>query len=160
MTSRDRSGLCTGPTTRESDIRLSISHLISQSFPPHLTALGGMCQHPTTRAENRLATVHSLSTITSLSSGSSGSSHASDRSTGSHDNIPPQEVIDTLNFLEQVEQNVFDEVARIQDKIKETRTMVEAFRREKRARMKENAALVAEEERQTRTVDDELWLVV
>jgi len=38
--------------------------------------------------------------------------------------------------------------------------MVEAYRREKRARMKENAALVAEEERQTRRVDDDLWLSV
>ena len=119
-----------------------------------------MCQHPTTRAENRLATVHTLSTITSLSSDSACSNHTSGRSTGSHDKIQPQDIIDTLNFLEQVEQNVSREVARIQDKIKETRTMVEAYRREKRARMKENAALVAEEERQTRKVDDELWLMV
>ena len=38
--------------------------------------------------------------------------------------------------------------------------MVEAYRREKRARIKENAALVAEEERQTRRADDELWLSI
>ena len=119
-----------------------------------------MYQHPATRAENRLATVHTPSIISSLSSGSSCSNHASNHSTGSHDKIPPQDVIDTLNILEQVEQNVFHEVVRIQDEIKETRTMVEAYRREKRARVKENAALVAEEERQTKRIDDELWLVV
>jgi hypothetical protein len=117
----------------------------------------------TDSCQNRLAAVYSLSTITSLSSDSSCSNYASDHSTGSRDScdkIPPQDIIDTLNLLEQVEQEVSHEVARIQDKIKEARMMVEAYRREKRARMKENATLVAEEERQTRKADDELWLVV
>jgi hypothetical protein len=122
-----------------------------------------MYQQPTTPAESRLATAHTLSTITSLSSDSSRSNYASDCSTGSRDlcdKIPPQDVIDTLNFLEQVEQEVSREVARIKDEIKETRAMVEAYRQEKRARMKENAALVAEEGRQTRRADNELWLAI
>ena len=122
-----------------------------------------MYQHQATRTKGGSSTVHTLSTITTLSSSSSCSYHtvASNLSTGSRDSrdtIPPQDVIDTLNFLEQVEQDVSREVARVQDNIKEARAMVEAYRREKRARMKENAALVAEEERQTRRVDDELWL--
>jgi len=139
--------------------------LILPLFPPPSAVLDGMYQHQTTRAKNGPATVHTLSTMSTRSSGSSGSYHTvtSDRSTGSlhsYDKIPPQDVIDTLNFLEQVEQDVSREVARVQDKIKEARAMVEAYRREKRARVKENAALVAEEERQTRRVDDELWLSV
>ena len=122
-----------------------------------------MYQYQKTRAENRPVAVHTLSTIATLPSGSSCSNHANDPSTGSRDlcdNIPPQDIINTLNFLERVEQDVSHEVARIQDKVKEARAMVEAYRREKRARMKENAALVAEEERQTRGADDELWLTV
>lgn len=105
--------------------------------------------YPKTPTENRLAAVYNLSTITSFSSDSSCSNHASDRSTGSRDpcdKIPPQDVIDTLNHLEQVEQEVSHEVARVQRKIKEARAMVEAYRREKRARAKEDATLVAEEE--------------
>jgi len=120
-------------------------------------------RYKTTPAENRLAAIYSLSTITSLPSNSSFSSYASDhstRSSNSCDRIPPQDVIDTLNLLDQVEQEVSHEVARIQDRIKEAREMVEAYRREKRARMKENAMLIAEEQRQTRAVDDELWLAV
>jgi len=120
-------------------------------------------QRPKTPAENRLATVYTLSTITSLPSDSSCSTYASERSTGSRDlcnKIPPQDIIDTLNLLEQAEQEVSHEVARVEDGIKETRAMVEAYRREKQARMKENATLVAEEERRTRRADDELWLAV
>jgi len=142
--------------------------LILPVFLPSSTVLDGMYQHQATRAKGAPATVHTLSTITTLSSSSSCSYYtvASNLSTGSRDSrdsrdtIPPQDVIDTLNFLEQVEQDVSREVARVQDSIKEARAMVEAYRREKRARMKENAALVAEEERQTRRVDDELWLSV
>lgn len=141
------------------------SRLVFPLFPLPSTNLDEMYQHPTTRTNNGPAAIymHTLPTTTTLSSGSSGSYHtvASSCSTGSRDSrdrIPPQDVIDTLNFLEQVEQDVSHEVARVQDKIKETRAMVEAYRREKRARMKENAALVAEEERQTRRADDELWL--
>ena len=74
--------------------------------------------------------------------------------------MPPQDIIDTLNLLEQAEQEVSLEVARIQDKIKEAREIVETYRRERRARMKENAALIAEEERETRGPDDELWFTV
>ena len=120
-------------------------------------------RYPTTPAENRLAVVYSISTISSQSSDSSYSNYASDPPTGPCDSchdIPPQDVIDTLNLLEQVEQEVSHEVARIQDKIKEAKEMVETYRRERRARMKENAILVAEEERQTKRVDDELWLAV
>lgn len=73
--------------------------------------------------------------------------------------MPPQDIIDTLNLLEQAEQEVSLEVARIQDKIKEAREIVETYRRERRARMKENAALVAEE-RETKGPDDELWFTV
>ena len=125
--------------------------------------LGGIYRYKATPAENRLAAVYSLSTITSLSSNSSCSSYASDHPTGSsdsYDRIPPQDVIDTLNLLDQVEQEVSHGIARIQDKIKEAREMVETYRREKRARMKENATLIAEEQRQTRGADDELWLAV
>ena len=127
-----------------------------------LNNLDGMYQHPATRARNRLAGDHTLSTITTLSSDSSESrsNHRSTESRDLCDKIPPQDVIDTLNFLEQVEQDVSREVARIRDKIKETRTMIETYRREKRARMKENAALVAEEEEQTIRPDNELWLSV
>lgn len=121
-------------------------------------------RYKTTPAENRLTAVYSLSTITSLSSDFSACSNcASDDSTGSGnscDKIPPQDIINTLTLLDQVEQEVSHEVVRIQDKIEEAREMVEAYRREKRERMKENATLVAEEERQTIRVDDELWLAV
>lgn len=126
-------------------------------------AVDKVYQYPTTPAENRLAVVYSLSTISSHSSDSSYSNYASDPLTGPRDScndIPPQDVIDTLNLLEQVEQEVSHEVARIQDKIKEAREMVETYRRERRARVRENAILVAEEERQTKRVDDELWLAV
>jgi hypothetical protein len=128
-----------------------------------LDGLDEMYKHPTTPAKRGLATVHTLSTITTPSSGSSHSNRASNRSTGSRDScdkIPPQDIIDTLNFLERVEQEVSHEVARIKDNIKEARAIVDAYRREKRARVKENATLVAEEERQTRKADDEFWLAV
>ena len=72
--------------------------------------------------------------------------------------MPPQDIIDTLNLLEQAEQEVSHEVARIQDKLKEARAMVEAYRRERRTRMKENVTLAAEEGRQTKRADDEFWL--
>jgi len=120
-------------------------------------------RYKATHAENRLAAVYGPSTITSLSSGSSCSNYASNhsiRSSDSRDKIPPQDIIDTLNLLDKVEQEVSHEVARVQDKIKEAREMVETYRRERRARMKENATLIAEEERQTRRADDELWLAV
>lgn len=120
-------------------------------------------QHLKTPAEIGLPDVYSLSTSTSLSSDSSGSNYVSDYSAGSRDScdkIPPQGVIDTLNLLEQIEQEVSHEVSRVQDEIREAKEMVEAYRKEKRARIKENAMLVAEEEQQTRRADDELWLVV
>lgn len=125
--------------------------------------LNEVYRYQTTSAENRPAAVYNLSTITSISPDSSRSNYSGGRSTaspGSCTKISPQEIIDTLNLLEQAEQRVSCEVARIQDKIREARGVVEAYRREKRARMKENAALVAEEERQTRSADDELWLMV
>ena len=122
-----------------------------------------VCRYKPTPAENRLAAVYGLSTITSLTPDSSCPNYASDHSTGSGascDKISPQDIIDTLNLLDRVEQGISHEVARIQDKVKEAREMVGAYRREKRARMKENATLIAEEERQTRKADDELWLTV
>ena len=161
MTSRD-------PTVRqqlELTLRLTCTSSHLPLFLPPPAVPDGMYQHQATRAKGGPTTVHTLSTITTLSSSSSCSYHtvASNFSTESRDScntIPPQDVIDTLNFLEQVEQDVSREVARVQDNIKEARAMVEAYRREKRARVKENAALVAEEERQTRRVDDELWLSI
>jgi ElaB/YqjD/DUF883 family membrane-anchored ribosome-binding protein len=126
-------------------------------------ALDEIYRYKPNPVENRLAAIYSLSTITSLSSDSSYSKYASDHSTGSsgsRNKIPPQDIVDTLNLLDQVEQEVSHEVTRIQGKIKETKKMVEAYRSEKRARMKENVTLVAEEERQTIKADDEFWLVV
>ena len=163
MTFRDRSGFS---LSQRIEIQLTvrlIPRLISSFSSALSMTLDKIYQYKTTPGENRLAAVYTLSTTTSLSSDSSGSNYASDHSTGSSDScdkIPPQDIIDTLNLLDKVEQEVSHEVARIQDKIKEAREMVEAYRREKRVRMKENAMLVTEEERQTRRVDDELWLVV
>jgi len=163
VTCRDRRGWKSNPTLTLSLAASSLCIiLISPLFPPLSMAVDKVYQYPTTPAENRLAVVYSLSTISSHSSGSSYSNYTSDPPTGPRDScgdIPPQDVIDTLNLLEQVEQEVSQEVARIQDKIKEAREMVETYRRERRARMKENAILVAEE-RQTKRVDDELWLTV
>lgn len=125
--------------------------------------LDGVHRYSVTPAENRFADVYSLSTNTSLSSDSSCSNHPNNRSTEPRDtynNIAPQDVIETLNLLEVTEQEVSYEVARIEDEIKEARVMVEEYRRERRARIKENAELIKEEERQSIGVDDDLWLTV
>ena len=163
MTFRDRSGFGLGQRIEIQPTIWLTPPLISSFFSTLSMALDKIHRYKTTPAENRLAAVYGPSTITSLSSGSSCSNYASDHSTRSSDScdkIPPQDIINTLNLLDQVEQEVSHEVARIQDKIKEAREMVETYRRERRARMKENATLVAEEERQTRRADDELWLAV
>lgn len=163
MTFRDRSGF--GLRQRieiQQTIWLTLP-LLSSFFSALPMALDEIHRYKITHGENRIAAVYGPSTITSLSSGSSCSNYASNhsiRSSDSRDKIPPQDIIDTLNLLDQVEREVSHEIARVQDKIKEAREMVETYRRERRARMKENAALVAEEERQTRRADDELWLAV
>lgn len=155
MTFCDRSGFY--------QVYLANNPTASDYLSALLMTLDKIHQYQTTPTEDRSAAVYNLSAIASLSSDSSYSDYAGDHSTGSYgsyNKIPPREVINTLDLLERAEQKVSHDVARIRDKIREARESVEAYRREKRERVKKNAALIAEEERQTRRTDDELWLVV
>lgn len=155
-------GLVCSGSKRESKFNC-VSPQLSSPFATASMISGEIYQHPTIPAENRLATIYSLPTIasSSRSSGASCSNYAGNRSAGfcdSSNTIPPQDVIDTLNLLEEVDQEVSHEVARIQDKIKEARLMMEEYQREKRARMKVNTTLVVGKEQKTRRADDGLWL--